>query len=166
MEPRSGENLPKRRYGIEIKITLESTPTDTEQAPHYSHVRIFNAIATAICSIDDNKEAIVSLEDIPTSQSMVDYYLESPIVNSKTYTYHACIHISCIKPLFIIMKNDSLMKLLQIHRIFIEENDPKTNLQSTVGVLFFFHPRPPLFEIYHEQLKATFVGKSIPDFKI
>jgi hypothetical protein len=169
------KDLPKKRYGIEIKIAPETTPKETEQAPQYSQVRIFNAIAmailmaapgTVICSIDNNEEAIVNLEDIPTSQNMVNHYLESPIVNNKTYTYHARIHISCIKPLFITMKNDKLMKWLQKNRIFIEENDLETTLPSTVGVLFFVHPRPSLFEVYHEQLRANFVGNTIPDFKI
>jgi hypothetical protein len=42
----------------------------------------------------------------------------------------------------------------------------ETTIPATVGILFFAHPRPPLFEVYQEQLKAMFVGKSIPDFKI
>jgi hypothetical protein len=45
-----------------------------------------------------------------------------------------------------------------------ESNEMAT--ESTVGVLFFVHPKPPLFDVYQEQLKAMFVGKPIPKFKI
>jgi hypothetical protein len=34
------KNVPKRRYGLEIKITLENTPTPTDQIPTYHHIRI------------------------------------------------------------------------------------------------------------------------------
>jgi hypothetical protein len=168
-------NLTKRKYGIEIKITPDKSPKETENPPSYSHVRIFNAVATAIltaapgtaiCSIDDNEESIVNTEDIPTTQKAIDNYLESPMVNNKTFTYHARIHISCIKPLFIIMKNENLMKWLQKNKIFIEENDLETTLPSMVGILFFVHPKLPLLDVYQEQLKAMFIGKPIPEFKI
>jgi hypothetical protein len=164
------KNLPKKRYGIEIKIVPEETRIEPNKAPRYSHVRIFNAIATAIltvapgtsiCSINESKEAIMNVEDLPTTQASVNYYLESPVVNN-----HARIYIMCIKPLFIIMKNNSFMKWLQKNRIFVEENDLQTTLPSTVGILLFVHPRPPLFEVYQEQLRAMFVGKAVPEFKI
>jgi hypothetical protein len=148
------------------------SPKETNQPPSYSHIRVFNALATAIltaapstaiCSIDDNEEPIVS--DIPTTQNTINNYLDSPIVNNKTFTYHERIYISYIKPLFIIVKNEKLMKWLQENKISIEENDLETTLPSTVGVVFFAHPKPPLFDVYHEQLKATFVGKPTPELK-
>jgi hypothetical protein len=113
------KNLPKRGYGVEIKISPAKHPTPTTTAPSYHHIQIFKAMVTAIltaapgtgiCSIDDDEDMITQIEDIPTTQSMVDYYLEAPIVNTKTHTYHARIYIYCIKPLFIIMKNDSFMQ--------------------------------------------------------
>jgi hypothetical protein len=115
------KQLPKKRYGIEIRIAPEKTPTEPDKTPQYYHIRIFNAIATslltaapgsAICSIDESEETIVSIDDLPTTQSVVDHYLESPMVNTKTFTYHARIHIMCIKPLFIIMKNVNFMQWL------------------------------------------------------
>jgi hypothetical protein len=121
------KNLPRRRYGLEIKITPEKIPATPDHIPTYHHIRIFKAISTAImtaapgtmiCSINDDEDAIVNVEDIPLTQNSVDYYLESPIVNSKTYAYHARIYISCIKPLFVIMKNKPVMTWLQTHRIF------------------------------------------------
>jgi hypothetical protein len=120
----------------------------------------------AICSIDGDEEPIIDHNDITTTQRALDHYLESPIVNNRTYTYHARVYVSCIKPLFIIMKNDMFMKWLQKHRIFLEENDLETMLPATVGLVFFIHPRPPLFEVYLEQFKAMFVGKTCPKFKI
>jgi hypothetical protein len=42
------EDLPKKRYGVEIKISPESTPKEGDQPPDYYHPRIFKAIATAI----------------------------------------------------------------------------------------------------------------------
>jgi hypothetical protein len=42
------QNLPKKRYGVEIKITLENTPKENTQPPDYHHPRIFKAVATAI----------------------------------------------------------------------------------------------------------------------
>jgi hypothetical protein len=38
------KNLPKKRYGLEVKIT----PETTEKPPNYSHMRLFHAIATAL----------------------------------------------------------------------------------------------------------------------
>jgi hypothetical protein len=105
-------NLPRRRYGIEIKITPESPPSPTDQPPAYHLIRIFKAITTTIltaapstmiCSINDEEEGIINVEDIPTTQNTVDYYLDSLTINMKTHSYHARFYISCIKPLFIIM---------------------------------------------------------------
>jgi hypothetical protein len=67
------KDLPKKRYGIELKIAPESI----EKPPNYNHIRIFHAIATAIltaapetaiCSIKDDDELIVDQNDIPTTQ--------------------------------------------------------------------------------------------------
>jgi hypothetical protein len=168
------KELPKRQYGIEIKISPENTSA-TASALTYNHTRIFKAIATAllsaapgtgICSINEDQEMIDDIEDIPTSQQTVDYYLDSPIVNTKTFAYHARIYVSCIKPLFIIMKNDNFMKWLQRHRIFLEENDLETTLPFTVGFVFFLHPRSSLMDYYHQQLRAMFIGRPIPECKI
>jgi hypothetical protein len=63
-------------------------------------------------------------------------------------------------------ENDNFMQWLRTNIIYLKQNDLKTTIPATVGILFFVHPRPPLFEIYHKQLKAMFVGKPIPDFKI
>jgi hypothetical protein len=86
------EKLPKKRYGVEIKITPENARREIDQPPAYHHPRIFKSIVTAIltaapgisiCSIDDDEEMIIDLEDIPTFQSTIDHYLESPTVNQK-----------------------------------------------------------------------------------
>jgi hypothetical protein len=87
------------------------------------------APGTSICSIDDEEEMIIDPGDIPTSQSMIDHYLESPTVSQKTHFYHACIYINCMKPLFIIMKNKGFMEWLKKQKNFIEENDLETMLQ-------------------------------------
>jgi hypothetical protein len=167
--------LTKNRYGIEVKISPPKTTSANQPAPRYNHIRIFKALATAlltaapgtgICSINEDEEMIINTVDIPTSQSKVDYYLDSPTTNPRTYTYHARIYISCIKPLFIIMKNDSFMKWLQKHRIFLEENDLETTMPATVGFVFFVHPRSSLMELYQKQLSALFIGKPVPDFKV
>jgi hypothetical protein len=169
------KNLPKRRYGIEVKVSPAKTPSPTELPPMYNHARIFKAIITAIltaapgtgiCSINDDEEMIVNVDDIPSSQTRIDNYLDSPIVNTKTFTYHARIYISCIKPLFIIMKNEAFMNWLQKHRIFLEENDLETTLPATVGLVFFVHPRSSLMDLYQKQFEAMFIGKPVPDFKV
>jgi hypothetical protein len=97
---------------------------------------------------------------------MVDYYLEAPIVHTRTHSYHAQIHIYCIKPLFIIMKNYSFMRWLKTHRIFLEGNDLPTILPATVGLVFFVHPRSSMMQNYHEQMKAMFIDKTPPEFKV
>jgi hypothetical protein len=112
----------KTKYGIEIKIDPKTKAMAESDPPAYNHIRIFKAIASAILtaapttiihSIDDNEEAIDNIEDIPTTRSSVEKYLETPIVNTKTHTYHARITISSIKPLFIIMKNEAMMHAKQ-----------------------------------------------------
>jgi hypothetical protein len=124
------------------------------------------APGTMICSINDEEEGIINVEDIPITQNSVDYYLDSPMINMKTHSYHAGIYISCIKPLFIIMKNRPLMSWFQTHRIFLEENDLPTTLPATVGLVFFVHPRPSMMDNYHEQFKAMFIGREVPEFKV
>jgi hypothetical protein len=47
----------------------------------------------------------------------------------------------------------------------LEENNLETTLPSNVGMVFFIHPRDSLMAHYHEQLKATFIAKPIPEFK-
>jgi hypothetical protein len=88
------QDLLKKRYGVEIKITLENSPKENDQLPQYYHPRIFKAISTAIqavapgtsiCSIDGDKEMITHPEDIPTSQATINHYLESLTVNQKTH---------------------------------------------------------------------------------
>jgi hypothetical protein len=92
------KNLPRRRYGLEIKITPETSPSSTDLPPAYHHIRIFKAITTAIltaapgtmiCSKNDEEEGIINVEDIPTTQNSVDHYLDSPMINMKTHSYHA-----------------------------------------------------------------------------
>jgi hypothetical protein len=92
------ENLPKKRYRVEIKIAPASTPIETNQPPKYYHPRIFKAItpalltaapSTAVCSIEEDEDTRIYIEDIPTTQMMVNRLLESPIVNPKTHSYHA-----------------------------------------------------------------------------
>jgi hypothetical protein len=116
------KNLTKQQYGIEVKISSAKTPSALEPAPMYNHIRIFKALVTAlltaapgtgICSINEDEEMIVNIDDIPSSQSKVDYYLDAPAINPRAYTYHARLYISCIKPLFIIMKNNLFRKWLQ-----------------------------------------------------
>jgi hypothetical protein len=124
------------------------------------------APGTMICSINDDEDAIINVEDIPTTQNSVDYYLESPIINTKTHTYHARIYISCIKPLFIIMKNKPFMTWLRTHKIFLEENDLPTTLPATAGIVFFAHPRESMMDNYYEQFRAMFIGKEVPEFKV
>jgi hypothetical protein len=94
------KQLHKKWYGIETRIAPEETPTEPHKAPQYSHILIFNAIATAlltaaaglaICSIDES-EFIVSIDDLPTTQSAVDYYLESPwLIQKHLHIMHAYI---------------------------------------------------------------------------
>jgi hypothetical protein len=86
------QGLTKKRYGVEIKITPENSPKENDQLPQNYHPHIFKAISsailtaargTSICSIDDDEEIIADLEDIPTSQAIIDHYLESPTINQK-----------------------------------------------------------------------------------
>jgi hypothetical protein len=169
------KNLPKMRYGIELKIVPEDVPSEDDPIPEYHHMRIFKAIAnalltaaptTTICSINDDAEAIINNEDIPTTQQNVDYYLELPTINSKTHTYHAWIYVSTIKPLFIIMKNDLLMTWLKESRIYLEENDMSTTLPTTIGYVFFVHPRDALVSSHCAQLQAMFDEDELTEFKV
>jgi hypothetical protein len=41
-------NLPKQRYGMEIKINPPETPTEESRMPDYHHPRIFKEITTAL----------------------------------------------------------------------------------------------------------------------
>jgi hypothetical protein len=167
--------LPKTRYGIEIKIEPQQPVKAGSEPPAYHHIRIFKGIASAImtaapttviCSIDDTEEAFDDVDDIPTSKASVEKYLETPIVNTKTHTYHARIYISCIKPLFILMKNEALMQWLTKNKIFLEENDLDTVLPTNVGLIFFIHTRAALNKIHNQQLRSFLQGQHIPTFKI
>jgi hypothetical protein len=80
------------------------------------------APGTIICSINNDKDMLVDIDDIPTTQELIHYYLEAPAINTKTYTYHARIHILCMRPLFIILKNNNFMQWLIENRIYLEEN--------------------------------------------
>jgi hypothetical protein len=168
-------NLNKKRYGIEIKILPEEQPNKGDPLPDYHHPRIFKSIAcalliaapgTVICSTYDDKEAIISVMDIPTDQETIDYYLEAPTISTKTHGYHARIHVLCIKPLFIILKIDNLMTWLKENRIYLEENDLSTALFSTAGLIFFVHPRDALRSRHHVQLAAMFEDGEVPEFRI
>jgi hypothetical protein len=114
-------NLPKHRYGLEIKINPEATPTENSKIPAYHHARIFKAVTTAImtaapgtiiCSINNDADMIAEVDEIPTSQSKIDLYLEAPTINMKTHSYHARIHTMCMKPLFILIKKQRIFKLV------------------------------------------------------
>jgi hypothetical protein len=87
------KDLTKNRYGIEVKISPPKTTSANQPAPRYNHIRIFKALATSlltaapgtgICSINEDEEMIINTDDIPTSQSKVDYYLDSPTTNPRT----------------------------------------------------------------------------------
>jgi hypothetical protein len=95
----------------------------------------------------------------------VEKYLETPIVNTKTHTYHARITISSIKPLFIIMKNEALMQWLMQNKIYLEENNLDTILPTNVGLIFFIHTRASLNGIHHAQFQSH-LGGDTPQFKI
>jgi hypothetical protein len=165
----------KTKYGIEIKIEPKKHATTETEPPSYNHIRIFTAIASAILtaapttvihSIDDNDEALDDVEEIPTLKSSVEKYLETPIVNTKTHTYHARITISCIKPLFIIMKNEAFLQWLIQNKIYLEENNLDTILPSHVGLIFFIHTRASLNGTHLAQLRSNLQGDDIPPFKI
>jgi hypothetical protein len=168
-------NLPKRRYGLEIKINPETTPTEDSKIPVYHHPRIFKAITTAImtaapgtiiCSINDDADMIAEVDEIPTSQSKIDLYLEAPTINMKTHTYHARIHIMCMKPLFILIKNNEFLKWLIENRIYLEENDLSEIMPANAGIILFVRPRNSITLNHHDQLKSTFFGTTAPEFKL
>jgi hypothetical protein len=168
-------NLQKRRYGLEIKINPTETPSANSKLPDYHHPRIFKAITTAImtaapgtiiCSINDDAEIITEIDEIPTSQSKIDCYLEAPTVNTKTHSYHARIHIMCMKPLFIIIKNKEFLQWLTENRIYLEENDLSEIMPTNAGIILFVHPRNSLILNHQEQLKTTFFGTTAPEFKL
>jgi hypothetical protein len=120
------------------------------------------APGTMICSINDKEEGIVNVEDIPTTQNSVDYYLSSPTINMKN-TLLPCKNLHLLyQTTFNIMKNRPFMTWLQTHRIFLEENDLPTTLLATVGMVFFVHPWPSMMENYHEQFKVMFIGREVP----
>jgi hypothetical protein len=96
----------------------------------------------------------------------VERYLETPIINPKTHTYHARIYIQCIKPLFLLLKNEAFMAWLTQERIYLEENDLETILPTNMGVIFFIHTRASLNSIHHNQLLSHLKGPDIPAFKI
>jgi hypothetical protein len=65
-----GNNLPKHRYDIKLKIVPEEIPAEEDPISEYHHVRIFKAITnalltatptTTICSINDDSEAITNI---------------------------------------------------------------------------------------------------------
>jgi hypothetical protein len=143
--------------------------------PEYHYLRIFKAVTTAImtvapattiCSINDDEDMLVDNDHIPTSQNRIDYYLEAPTINSKTHTYHARIHIMCMKPLFIILKNNNFMKWLIENPIYLEENDSSEIIPANAGLILFVHPRNSLLTHHHDQLKSIFIGTTAPEFKV
>jgi hypothetical protein len=149
--------------------------TTTGEIPAYHHPRIFKAIvsplltatpSTVICSIDDTAEAFDDIEDINFTKTTAEKYLETPIINPKTHTYHARIYIQSIKTLFIILKNEAIMGWLMQEKIYLEENDLDTIIPTNVGVLFFVHPRASLNRIHQQQLMMHLKGPEIPAFKI
>lgn len=96
----------------------------------------------------------------------LEHYLESPTVNTKTYTYHARIHVSCMKPLFITLKNEMFLRWLIDNRILLEEKDSLEILPANVELIMFIHPHNSLIQHHHEQLRLTFIGTAAPEFKI
>jgi hypothetical protein len=157
------------------KTHQTETNLDTDPLPEYHHPRIFKAIVhailtaapgTLVCSIDKNSEVISDVSDIRTSQATVDHYLEAPTTNAKTHNYSARIYVSCIKPLFIIMKNGMLMEWLRKSRIYFKENDLSATLVTNVGILFFIHTKDSLLSHHYEQMRTMFVDTPAPEFKI
>jgi hypothetical protein len=85
-------NLPKQRYGVEIKINPAETPTEESIKAEYHHPRIFKAITTAIitaslgttiCSTNDDKDMLVDIDNIPTTEELIKYNLEAPTIKHK-----------------------------------------------------------------------------------
>jgi hypothetical protein len=109
---------------------------------------------------------ISDINDIPTNLNTIDHYLEAPTINTKTHTYHARSHIMCIKPLFILLKNNTFMQWLVKNRIYLEENDLSEIILANAGLILFVHPQNSLLPHHHDQGKSIFIGTTAPDFEL
>jgi hypothetical protein len=106
-------------------------------------------LTTMICGLNNTSKAFDNIDEITFNKVSAEKYLEMPIINPKTGTYHARIYVQCMKTLFIILKNKELMGWLMKEHIYLEENDLEMIVPTNVGVIFYIHPRASLNSIHH-----------------
>jgi hypothetical protein len=58
------------------------------------------------------------------------------------------------------------MSWLKESHTYLEENDMSSTLPTTIGNVFFVHPRDALISNYQAQLKCMFDEDDVPEFKV